>query len=95
MTRTINEIPDDSDALFGAHVATGYYGGQFTALYALTSTGSLELHDGDGLLPIIREVRDAIQCAKDSGYYWDAEGMAYFYNWLVNEVKKEGGNKWE
>jgi hypothetical protein len=93
MTRTINEIPDGSDALFGAHVAKGYYGGQFTALYALTSTGSLEPRDGDGLLPIIREVWDAIQCAKHSGECEDAEDMAYFYNWLVNEVKKEGGNK--
>lgn len=90
MTRTITEIPDGSDALCGAHVATQYYGGQFTALYALCSTGSLELRDGDGLEPIIREVREAIECAETSGEYLDGEDMRYFLQWLVTE--NEGGN---
>lgn len=82
MARNISELPDGSDALYGAHVATGYYGGQFTALYALTSTGSLELRDGDGLARIIGEVREAISCAESSGQPADAEDMRAFLGWL-------------
>lgn len=81
-------MPDGSDALYGAHVATQYYGGQFTALYALCSTGSLELRDGDGLAPIIREVREAIEVAETSGYYEDADGMRPFLQWLVMEDER-------
>lgn len=65
---TVDDIPDGSDALAGAFVAREYYGGQWTALYALTSTGSLELYPGDGLGPIIRELKEAVQIAQAN---WD------------------------
>lgn len=59
---TISDLPDD--ALEGASLAADYYGGQFTALYALASTGSLELYPGEGLGRIVRELREAVTIAE-------------------------------
>lgn len=59
---TTSDLPDD--ALEGAFLAANYYGGQFTALYALASTGSLELYPGEGLGRIVRELREAVTIAE-------------------------------
>lgn len=61
---TIDLIPDGSDAMLGAHVATGYCPTMMSALYAMTSTGSLELYPGEGLDRIIGELRSALSVAE-------------------------------
>lgn len=83
--RTSAEIADGSDALHGAHVAGRYYNGQFTALYALASTGSLELYPGEGLSRIRREVAEAINTADQEaalaeGEWFDALEARDFEN---------------
>jgi hypothetical protein len=62
--RNIDGMAEGSDAMTGAFVAARYYGGMLTALYALASSGSFEVRPGDGLGPIIREVRDALAIAE-------------------------------
>lgn len=57
-------VTESSDAHYGAHIATGYYGGMMSALYALTSTGSLELYPGEGLGRIVGELREAVAIAE-------------------------------
>lgn len=61
---TIDLIPEGSEAKEGAFVATGYYGGMMTALYAMALTGSLELFPGEGLERIIDELRTALSVAE-------------------------------
>ena len=85
---TVADIPDGSDALCGAHTAQDYYGGQFTALYAMSSSGSLELRKGDGLAPIIREVEQAIRDAHDNGNDTDAYDMGQFLDWLKTNERE-------
>lgn len=87
---TVRDIPDASAALDGACLAAEYHDGQFTALYALASTGSLELHPGEGLGRIQREVADAVRTAEsladkygDELYEQDAEALRAFAAWLV------------
>lgn len=76
---TVADIPDGSDAQHGAHVATGYYSGAMSALYALTSTGSLELYPGEGLGRIRREVAAAITDAHPD----DIDALRAFAAWLA------------
>jgi hypothetical protein len=75
-------IPDGSDALCGAVLAGDYHGGQMTALYALASSGSLELYPGEGLARLIREVSDAVACAEEQGYWEDVESLRALLVWL-------------
>lgn len=63
-TLTTESLPDGSNALAGAFLASEYHEGQFTALYALASTGSLELYKGEGLDRIIRELTEAVRLAE-------------------------------
>jgi hypothetical protein len=81
---TIDLLPDGSDELVGAFTARDYYSGQFTALYAMSSTGSLELYKGEGLERICKELRDAISCAESQGIYDDVEYMTRFLQWCEN-----------
>lgn len=71
---TVADLPDGSDALCGAFLASEYHGGQFTALYALASSGSLELYKGEGLGRIIRELTEAVRIAEGE-YPEDAESL--------------------
>jgi hypothetical protein len=87
MARTVAEIPDGSDALAGAFLAADYYGGQFTALYAVASSGSLELYSGEGLDRLRRELVAAVAIAEqlpesDDGYLTDAENLGAFLAWV-------------
>lgn len=79
--RTVSEIPDGSDALHGAITAADYYAGQMTALYALRSTGALEIREHDGLDQIRREVAAAIQCA-ETHHPDDVDALQAFAHWL-------------
>lgn len=81
MAYTVEMLGDGSDELAGAFTATEYHGGQFTALYALSSTGSMELYKGEGLGRICRELRDAIKCAESQGYWEDADNMMALLKW--------------
>ena len=74
---TVDLLPEGSDAHIGAFVATGYYGGMMTALYALTSTGSLELYPGEGTSRIVCELRQAVDIA-DREYPDDADYLRAF-----------------
>ena len=86
---TIDLLPDGGDELAGAFVAAGYYGGQFTALYALASTGSLELYAGEGLQRLRNELREAIKCADNNGDADDAYSMGHLLSWVLNEMGAE------
>jgi hypothetical protein len=79
---TVDLLAGDDDAMRGAFLAEQYHGGQFTALYALASSGSLELFPGDGLDRLRGELRDAIEIAGD-----DADDLAA----LLAAVDKLGG----
>ena len=85
---TIDLLPDGSDALEGAFIASTYYGGQFTALYALASTGNLELREGDGLLPLRVELSGAIKLAEDMGEIEDISPMQALLTWVDNQLWK-------
>lgn len=61
---TLDLIPDGSEALLGAHIATGYCPTMMSALYAMTSTGSLELYPGEGAGRIVEELRCALSVAE-------------------------------
>jgi hypothetical protein len=80
MTLTIDIIPEGSDARSAAFTAAEYYGGQFTALYALASSGSLELYKGEGLGRIIRELREAVKVA-EAEYPEDIEDLQALLQW--------------
>lgn len=79
---TVDMLPDGSDALAGAFLAGDYHGGQFTALYALASSGSLELYRGEGLDRLITELGDAITCAEQD-YPDDVEPLQALRAWCV------------
>lgn len=61
---TTDLIPDGHEALEGAFLAQHYHGGMMTAMYALASSGSLELFPGEGLDRIIRELDTAVRIAE-------------------------------
>jgi hypothetical protein len=84
---TIDLLPDGGEELAGAFTAANYYDGQFTALYALASTGSLELYAGEGLQRIGNELKQAILCANMNGDIDDAYSMGYLLSWVKNEMK--------
>lgn len=84
---TVDLLPDGSDALHGAYVATGYYGGMMSALYALTSTGSLELYPGEGLDRIISELETAVTIAQTE-YPDDIESLEAFLEFCRNYQSK-------
>jgi|DEB19_MinimDraft_3_1074340.scaffolds.fasta_scaffold00859_13 hypothetical protein len=77
---TVSDLPDGSDALAGAFLASEYYGGMMTALYALASSGSLELYPGEGLGRIIRELTEAVRIA-ESEYPEDADSLSALLRW--------------
>lgn len=85
---TIDLLPDGSDALEGAFIASTYYGGQFTALYALASAGNLELRQGEGLHRLSVELSEAIKCAEDMGEIEDIHPMQALLTWVDNELWK-------
>lgn len=82
---TVEDIPEGSDAMLGAFIAAkGYYSGMMTALYALSSTGSLELYPGEGLSRIIVEMRSALLSAEEY-YPEDAHDLRSFLDWLLKK----------
>ena len=83
-TRTYDDIPDGSDAMLGAFTCADYYGGQFTAMYALISAGSLELYQGEGTDRLLRELTTAISCAEDQNEWEDAEALTALREWVAN-----------
>jgi hypothetical protein len=85
---TTDLLPDGSDALEGAFIASQYYGGQFTALYALASTGSMELYAGEGLQRLRGELCEAIKCAEDMAEVEDIHPMQALLTWVDNELWK-------
>jgi hypothetical protein len=85
---TIDLLPDGSDALEGAFVASQYYGGQWTALYALASTGSLELYEGEGLQRLRGELCEAILHAENMAEVEDIHPMQALLTWVDNELWK-------
>ena len=48
------------------YLASQYHGGMMTALYAMSSTGSLELYRGEGNGRLLRELSDAIAIAQSN-----------------------------
>lgn len=92
--RTYSDLPPYSRVTLGAHLARNYYDGMHSALYALTSTGSLELYPGEGLARIIREVFDAVQAA-ERDYPEDAEPLRAFLHWLEDRHAEDlRAEKW-
>lgn len=83
---TIDLLPDGGDELAGAFTAANYYDGQFTALYALASSGSLELYAGEGLQRIYTELGRAIKCADGNGEHGDAYSMGHLLSWVRNRM---------
>lgn len=81
---TVEDIPDGSDALAGAFAASAYYSGMMSALYAMTSTGCLELYPGEGLSRIISEVSEAVQIAERE-YNDDRDDLNAFLLWLESQ----------
>jgi hypothetical protein len=79
-TLTVANLPDGSDALAGAFLAADYYGGMMSALYALASTGSLELFPGEGLSRIIGELTAVVRIA-ESDYPEDYDSLAALLAW--------------
>lgn len=88
---TIANIPDGSDALAGCFLAEYYYGGMMTALYALASSGSLELYPGEGPDRIRSELSEAIPIAESQGHDDDAEELRALYEWVA---KHDDGGEW-
>lgn len=83
-TRTYDDIPDGSDAMLGAFTCADYYGGQFTAMYALISAGSLELYPGEGTDRLLRELSHAVACAEGQQQWEDAEALNALREWVAN-----------
>lgn len=77
---TTDDLPDGGDELAGAFLASQYHGGMMTALYALASSGSLELHPGEGLGRIVRELREAVSIAEQD-YPEDSEPLGALLRW--------------
>lgn len=82
LTLTTELLPDGSDALCGAALSAEYYGGQFTALYAVASSGSLELFRGEGTGRLLRELTNAIALAEDH-YPEDADHLRAFHDYVA------------
>jgi hypothetical protein len=94
MTATLDRIPDGHEALSGAFLAGDYHGGMMTALYALSSTGSLELHPGEGPDRIRGELEDAIRIAATPE---DADDLTAFLDWVIEhstEADDDGDTHW-
>ena len=85
---TVDMLTDGSDELLGASIATEYYGGMMSALYALCSTGSLELYPGEGLGRIIKELRYAISIA-ESEYPEDYEPLVALLRWCEEREESD------
>ena len=90
---TIDLLPDGGDELAGAFVAANYYGGQWTALYALASTGSLELYEGEGLQRLRGELSEAIFHAENMREIEDIYPMQALLSWVDNELWKARSGK--
>lgn len=80
---TIDLLPDASGAMCGAALAYAYHGGQFTALYAVASSGSLELRKGEGTGRLLRELREAIAEAEESENLQDIEDLQDFHDYIA------------
>lgn len=80
MSYTYDDLPESGDERAGAFLASDYHGGQMTALYALSSSGSLELYKGEGLGRIVRELREAVGIAERS-YPEDYDSLSALLRW--------------
>ena len=78
---TIDDLPEGGDEMLGAFTAREYHGGMMTALYALSSTGSLELYPGEGLGRIRRELTEAVSIA-ERGYPDDIDALTALLRWV-------------
>jgi hypothetical protein len=87
MRLTTDLLPEGSDALAGAFLAADYHGGMMTALYALASSGSLELCPGEGLYRLTVELGQAIQAAEDQHYWDDAESLRALRQWCEDHER--------
>lgn len=87
---TVAMLGDGSAELCGAALASEYYGGMSTALYALSSTGSLELYPGEGLGRIISELRVARDIAA-AEYPEDYDPLCALLKWCEAEHYRTEG----
>ena len=78
---TVDDLPESGDEMAGAFLAGDYHGGQMTALYALASTGSLELFPGEGLARLRREVAEAVDIAGRE-YPEDCDALSALLRWI-------------
>lgn len=62
---TVDQLPLDVQG-YASWVAADWHGGQMTALYALGSSGSLELYPGEGIARICREIENALPLAAEA-----------------------------
>lgn len=85
MRMNIDLLPD-GEVLEGAFTAGKWYGGQFTALYALASSGALELREGEGLGRLKTELVEAVADAESQGEWADAESMGALLAWVTAEM---------
>lgn len=85
MSLTVDDLPEGGDEMAGAFLASDYHGGMMTALYALASSGSLELYKGEGLSRIVRELREAVAIA-ESGYPEDADSLLALLVWCESRL---------
>jgi len=79
---TTDNIPDGSDALAGCFLAAEYHGGMMTAMYALASSGSLELYPGEGPARIRNELCEAIAIA-ERDYPDDVDDLRALADWIA------------
>jgi hypothetical protein len=79
---TIDNISPGSDAFAGCLRACNHWGGMKTVLYHLASTGSLELHPGEGPARIRNELADAIAIA-ERDHHDDAYYLRAFAEWVA------------
>lgn len=63
---SIDDLPQTDSVMMAQFLASEYHSGQWSALYALASSGSLELYSGEGISRLVREVDDAINVAYDN-----------------------------
>jgi hypothetical protein len=80
MKLTTALLPDGSDELAGASLANEYYGGMMSALYALASSGSLELYPGEGLGRLIKELGEAVRIA-EADHPEDFDSLTALLRW--------------
>lgn len=78
---TTDDLPASGDEIAGAFLAADYHGGMMTALYALASTGSLELYPGEGLARLRREVAEAVDIAGRE-YPEDHDALSALLRWI-------------